>query len=327
MSLNAAVVRERLRLPAEALPAVETIGNNGPAAPVALPDQASIGEVLRRLGLSTVDLDETLAARPSRQDDPELWWLLEHCHQQLVARMGEPGMLPPWPDLTHLGEKGRYFYVWALIAALPDVRRYHAERGIPDDLSWRILGELASQMANRRVVFGEGGLHTHNWMTVHFRGVIYALGRLLFERTSIDFDQATGAAPLPEKGEPALGIHIPSGRLTPESCDASLNAAPEFFAAHFPEEPYRFGICSSWVLDPALNEYLAPDTNILHFQRRFTLLPPGQDNSDADTVEAVFKRPLSELDSLPTDTSLQRGVIKHIRAGRHWQYRTGWLRL
>jgi hypothetical protein len=41
-------------------------------------------------------------------------------------------------------------------------------------------------------------------------------------------------------------------------------------------------------------------------------------------VEFIFNRPLSDLDSLPRDTTLQRAVVDHIRSGRVWTFRTGW---
>jgi hypothetical protein len=305
--------------------AVRALGEVRPlAGPIRLPSHAEATRLLERLGLSPDDREEALAARPSQAAHPALWWLLERCHAQLVHHMGRPGSLGTWPTLPAWhGLVGRYLYVWVFLATLPYVRRYHAERGIPDELSWEILAALGVQMANHRALYGTGGLHTQDWMTVHFRGLIYALGRLYFERLRIWFDVAGG----PRKGDWALGVHIPEGRLTPESCDASFAQARSFFPRHFPEEPYRYATCVSWVLDPQLAEYLSPDTNIVRFARRFTLLPAGEGNDNATIVEFVFRRKLSELDSLPQQTTLQRAIVAHIRAGRAWRFRTGWLEL
>lgn len=186
-----------------------------------------------------------------------------------------------------------------------------------------LLGTLSAQLANRRELHGEGGLHTQNWMTHHFRGAVYALGRLHFERLVAPAGDAEG----PQAGEPVLGLHIPEGRLTPESVDDALNRAVTFFAEHFPAEPYRYAVCTSWVLDPQLAGYLAADTNIIRFQRRFTLRPPGPADDSGTVVEVLFKRPLAELDQLPRDTTLQRAVVDHIRAGRPWHFRSGWFPL
>jgi hypothetical protein len=34
-----------------------------------------------------------------------------------------------------------------------------------------------------------------------------------------------------------------------------------------------------------------------------------------------------EIDALPRDTRLQRAVVDHLRAGKHWRLRTGWFEL
>jgi hypothetical protein len=208
---------------------------------------------------------------------------------------------------------------------VPAVRAYHRAHDIDDETSWRILGTLAVQLANRRELHGEGGLHTQNWMTHHFRGAIYALGRLHFERLVLPPGDPEPDGPQPT--EPVLGLHIPEGRLTPESVDDALEQAVGFFARHFPAEPYRHAVCTSWVLDPQLTGYLPADSNILRFQRRFTLRPPSPADDSATVVEFLFKRPLADLDGLPRSTTLQRAVIDHIRDGHSWQFRTGWFPL
>jgi GNAT-like C-terminal domain len=39
-------------------------------------------------------------------------------------------------------------------------------------------------------------------------------------------------------------------------------------------------ICTSWLLDDQLAAYLKPDSNIIRFQRRFSLLPDSSDGDD-----------------------------------------------
>ncbi|HVX44506.1 MAG TPA: hypothetical protein VHC49_11505, partial [Mycobacteriales bacterium] len=171
---------------------------------------------------------------------------------------------------------------------------------------------------------GTGGLSAQEWLTAHFRGVLFRLGRLLYERQSIWFD-ADG----PRRGEYSLGIHIPRGRLTPQSCDESFALARSFFARHFPEEqPCRYATCVSWVLDPQLASYLSPESNIIRFQRRFTILPLESERAgDRETVEAIFASPFRDIEQLPRTTSLERAVTTHLQNGGHWYFRTGWLRL
>lgn len=286
-----------------------------PSAPV---------ELLDRLEIPAADQRELLDSRPDPEREPALWWLFRHCCAMLRSRIGTLGDLPPWPALPEsLGGPGRYLYPWVFLATIPQVREYHRQHGIDEATSWSALACLGAQMRNYRTMHGRGGLHTQDWLTFHFRGAVYPLGRLHFERTKISFQAAGG----PEPGEPALGVHIPEGRLTPESCDESIARARGFFARHFPDEPCRYAVCSSWVLDPQLREYLGAHTNIIRFLDRFQIVPAGTGDDDATVVEFIFKRPRSELERLPQDTSLQRAIVNHIRSGRHWQFRTGWFAL
>jgi len=220
-----------------------------------------------------------------------------------------------WPNLPPaFGTTGRFFYVYLFLAALGDVRDWHERRGIPDDVSWTTLADLGRNLTRDRCLLGDGGLRTSAWLTLHFRGVIYALGRLQFNLSRF-------------QGSPALGIHIPeTGPLSPEACDASLSWAREFFPAHFPETPWRVGVCYSWLLDDQLAEYLDEGSNIVRFQRRFQIVGDGSDG-DADILRFVFKRIAPDIDELPQRTTLERAIVAHLRAGRHWRNRTGWLRL
>ncbi|MCW3844131.1 acyltransferase domain-containing protein [Micromonospora yasonensis] len=316
-----------LRLPPDVRPALERLAEVRTSAAVRLPAPAETDDLLARLGVAEADRSEIVAARPSLDKQPALWWLLNRCHSLLVNRMGTVGALDPWPVLSReLGPAARYLYVWVFLATVEHVRRYHLQRGIPDDLSWRVLATLGVQMANYRALYGEGGLHTQDWLTFHFRGAVYALGGLHFERQRIwcDVDRQSGVWTVPRRGDHALGLHIPEGSLAPDMVEDALHRARGFFARHFPDEDHRFATCVSWLLDEQLQEYLSPASNILTFQRRFHLIPSSGSNDNATLVEFLFKRPLSKLDALPSTTTLQRAVIGHIRAGRTWTFRTGW---
>jgi len=289
-----------------------------------LPDRPYLPAIFERLAIDESDRHEVLAAWPSPETDPETWRSLRRAYHTLVADMGgyAPLQLPgPVTESTLLG---RYFFVYVYLAALADVRRFHLQRGIPDDISWATLSDLGRNLKRDRLLLGDGGLRTSGWLTLHFRGSIYQLGRLQFNRVNI---RAAHVADAFREGEPTLGIHIPeSGPLTPEACDDSLAQARPFFSRHFPETPTRLAICTSWLLDPQLADYLAPDSNIVQFGRRFTLVGDGYDG-DADVLRFVFHRIAPRIDDLPQRTTLERAIVAHLRAGGHWRNRTGWVEL
>ena len=138
-------------------------------------------------------------------------------------------------------------------------------------------------------------------------------------------DGSESGRPVPV-GDPLLSLHIPdfSGPLTPAACDRSLARAQDFFARHFPEERHEIAVCHSWLLDPQLTRYLPADSNIVRFQRRFTLVPSVFQPSN-DAFNFVFDRVPASMDELTPRTTLERALVDHVRSGGRWGIRTGWL--
>ncbi|GDY32910.1 hypothetical protein GTS_45430 [Gandjariella thermophila] len=286
-------------------------------------DAVDAAGLLARLKVAPVDAAEAVAALPHPDAHPELRWLLQRCRHRLAADMGGTEFPTPWPQLpSELGPLGRYFYLAVLLATLPETRRFHAAHGIPDTISWASLGDLGEKVGLHRRFFDIGGFDRQDWFTLHFRGVLYALGRLQFNLTAIPANFADLTP-----GTPALGLHVPEtgGPITPKACEESLRMAPAFFARHF-EVDCRIATCTSWLLDPQLADYLPDDSNIIQFQRHFHLLPEIE-HGDPDILGFVFRRISPELETLPQDTTLQRAVVAHLQAGRHWHVRSGWIEL
>jgi len=183
--------------------------------PAPLPDQGSLLEIFAHLNIPAQDHDELLALLPQAAQ-PEAQWLIERCRHLLVTGLGGTAPLSRWPELP--GAFGRYAYVYVYLATLGDIRRYHAERGIPDEVSWETLADLGRHMTVYRKIRGVGGLHARPWLTRHFRGTIYSLGRLQFA-----MHQQTGeptGGPVAD-GEWLLGVHIPeAGPMTPAASSA-----------------------------------------------------------------------------------------------------------
>lgn len=299
---------------------------------IVLPTADELPPVLLQLAVPHQDINDLVALLPRREDSAGLWWLLGRCTDALVRTMGRIERPLPFPALPpSLGPLHRYFYVYVFVAALPHIRAYHRARGIPDDVSCLTLADLGRNMAVHRQRHGVGGLDVAYWLTLHFRGAIYALGRLQFERARLGnrTGRAITAAGLPYgPGDPALAVHVPEfyGPLSGHACDASFRRAREFFTRAFPEERYDIAVCHSWLLDDQLAAYLPEASNIIQFQRRFRdAYRPGDD--DRTILRFVFGRDSPELDELPRRTTLERAIVDHLKAGRHWRGGAGWLRL
>lgn len=305
-----------------------------------LPGEATCRRLLMKLGLTPQDAAEAATAILAIRKDRALSWLLAQCYSLIVDNMGDRPWLMHWPTLpTSLGVAGRYFYVAVFLAALPCVSQYHQDRGIPEDVTWASLSDLGEKVASHRRMYGVGGLGRQNWLLLPYTGQVYTLGRLQFQlahgRTGLDTvaDDVVGNGSRdrrcgPGADDAVLDIHVPaSGPLVPQLCDESLRWAADFFADHFSEHDFAFGTCRSWLLDEQLAEYLAEDTNIVRFQRRFHLVP-GVRNADQEMHKYMFAANSTGLGSIPPPrTRLEHAVLAHLEAGRHWRIRSGWCHL
>ncbi|MFI6643661.1 acyltransferase domain-containing protein [Streptomyces sp. NPDC050504] len=291
---------------------------------------AELPEALLDLAVPHEDVNELLALRPALLRDPALVRTLEGAVRELVRDVGEVSEKGSGPELGEWPEPfGRCLPVFLYAAALPYARAYHQERDIPDGISRRTLADLGRNMAVHRRKHGTGGLIAADWPRLHFRGELYQLGRLQFQRARLGgrmgravADAGTGLGP----GDPCLELHIPdfSGPLSPAECGRSLELAREFFARYFPEETYRVAVCSSWLLDPQLRTYLPEGSNILSFQDRFRSGYPQGEPADTEPVHFVFgDRDLAPAE-LSRRTAVERAIADHLLAGRHWYGGNGW---
>lgn len=286
------------------------------------PDEAR--ERLSFLGIAPDAVDEAVGAIPSRERNPEEWFLLERLYRELMTREAGP-LWWPYPEPSE-APLSRYFQLYVFMAALPEARRLHAQRGIDDEVSVATLRDVALSVEWFRRRNGRPGFNSAFWMAQHFRGGLFLLGRLQFAIQHADFDPGPNA-PF-AKGDPCLDVHIPAlGPLTPRACDESVGRARAFFPKHFPDKgPFRIATCGSWLLDPQLSEYLPEESNVIRFRRRFTIADSASPGND-DVIRFVFGYVPESLDELPQSTTLERAAVSHIKSGREWKVRNGWFEL
>jgi hypothetical protein len=298
-----------------------------------LPDADELAEVLLDLAVPHEDIDELVRMSRRVTDDPELRRLLEVSVEELVRGTGEAHGAAGLHDLDWAsGALRSCFPAYVFVAALPHIRAHHRERGIPADIARHTLADLGRNMAVHRRRHGRAGVQAPGWLTHHFRGELYQLGRLQFERARLGerTGRALAAAGLDAgPGTPCLNLHIPDflGPLSPAACDRALALAGAFFPRHYPEERYEAVLCHSWLLDPQLKRYLPEDSNIVRFQERFRVAREDPEPADTEPVQFVFGDPELPVESLPRRTSVERAVGDHLRAGGHWYIGHGWFPL
>ncbi|OAR26421.1 acyltransferase [Streptomyces sp. ERV7] len=301
-----------------------------------LPVGDELPEVLLDLAVPHEDVNELVGIARKAVGDPEVAGLLGESVRALVRDIGSVGFQPEMPPVpAGLGGSAalrRLFPFLVLLAALPHTRAYHHEHAVPADISRRTLADLGRHLAVHRRCHGNAGLVDPHWFWPHFRGELYQLGRLQFQRDRLGrrTGEAVRAAGLPlGPGDPCLSIHIPDfrGPLTPQACDASLALARDFFALHYPGETYRVAVCHSWLLDAQLAKYLPEESNIVRFQRRFRTPYRETEPADGPPVFFVFGDPDLPVEALLQRTGVERAVAAHLLAGEHWYRGHGWFAL
>ncbi|MEE4542110.1 acyltransferase domain-containing protein [Streptomyces sp. V4-01] len=311
---------------------------------VEAPAGAALADTLVDLAVPYQDVNAVVAARAALDREPDLAELLASHVRELVRDMGVVGggpgggpgggtlLGPPMEPLPGRGPAGHWLPLLVFTAVRPHTLAYHRAHGVPAEVSRRTLADTGRHVAAHRRRHGTAGLADVSWLARHFRGVIYQLGRLQYERTRLGgrTGRAAAAAGLAlGPGDPALGVHVPdfSGPLDPGACDESVALAREFFARHFPDESYTIATCHSWLLDPQLAAYLPAGSNIIRFQRRFRPAYPTGAPDDRTTIGFVFGDPELPPDALPARTALERAVRDHLASGGHWRSGNGWFTL
>ena len=84
--------------------------------------------------------------------------------------------------------------------------------------------------------------------------------------------------------------------------------------------------CTSWLLDPYWGEVLGEGSNIVRFQRRFTLVGEGS-SGEGDVFRFVFGMARVDVGAAPRRTRLDRAVVERLESGGGLRVCTGWLPL
>ena len=123
-------------------------------------------------------------------------------------------------------------------------------------------------------------------------------------------------------GDAVLVFHIPGGQpLDHERCGESFRRAREFFPRYFPDWPFRAFWTSSWILDTNLERWLAPESNLVRFQREFYLVPGAI--RPTSLFRGVFDRTPEDMATAARETALQRAILDDIADGNPYRPHAG----
>lgn len=297
---------------------------------IQIPDAETFRTWLEYLEIPAEDIEAVISTSPAPGSD--LYDILQRGAAYLLQFTDSFERVVPFAALEDFNDpESRYFYVQLLSACLPQTRAHLSSRGIPEEIIQASLADLGRNVRVHRKREGVGGLGVQWWLMLHFRGMIFQLGRLQFERQrageAISASMRThGIDATPDTH--VLSVHIPDfmGPMDHQACEESIRQATGFFTTYFPDWPVEYAICNSWLLDPQLKSILKPESNIIRFQNRFELTDEAYDSSES-VMQFVFGRHLRDIDTITPSSSLERGVIQKLKDGGNWNGRVGWFAL
>jgi hypothetical protein len=187
------------------------------------------------------------------------------------------------------------------LATVLDTYKRYEEKGISLNIFYDTFKCFSRFVREYMVSFKTYGFDREWWTPRQISMEEFRLGELEFELEKW-------------KEEVVISVHIPSdAKISKENCLESYNQAKKFFSEYYPELEYKYFICDSWMLSPALKEILSPESRILQFQMDYTI---EEWNKEAPSYKQwVFKNVNISIEDMPEDTSLQRNIKGYVRNG------------
>ena len=121
-----------------------------------------------------------------------------------------------------------------------------------------------------------------------------------------------------------ISVHIPSDANLQKSAVAeSIKDFKDFCKSYFPDWVNTKIYCESWLLSPALIELLEDNSNIIEFQKLFTV--ESVDYDSIAVLDCVFPGNTEISEHLQENTSLQRNMKKYLLQGKKIGWAKGFL--
>ena len=115
-----------------------------------------------------------------------------------------------------------------------------------------------------------------------------------------------------KRGDSIFAIHIPPKyKMSRDTVTKALRASYDYFGLSG-RVAYQ---CDSWLLYPDFEDVFVPGGNIMEFRSFFDVISATDHDSFGDCWRLFKVGKIENLDTLPTETRLQRNMINHLRGG------------
>lgn len=172
--------------------------------------------------------------------------------------------------------------------------------GISEQIFMDTMACFSRFVREHMASFGCYGFDRGFWTVRQVSCRLFRIGQLEYELRKKD-------------GQAIIDLHIPSdAKLQNSLLRHSYEEARALIGHTFPEFADAPYVCSSWLLSPDLKDLLPSTSNILKFQRAFTITNTF---ADQDFKEWVYKRTDIPDTDLPENTRLQKNLKSFLLSG------------
>jgi hypothetical protein len=204
-----------------------------------------------------------------------------------------------------------------VIKCLPTMHSRYVEAGLSSELFINACRDIRCKLTECEKRFKVFGTSVGYWYHGFFILKRFAFGRLQFDDAIAPCDAEAGGHTL-HKGDFMLSCHIPSmGRLLHEDCIDSYKRAYAFFRDRGKSSPIPI-YCHSWLFYPDYMSVFGEESNTGRFVRDYHIFETFTEDWHKNTVlDRVFSAaPDTDVDTLPRNTSMQRGFIEYFKSDK-----------
>lgn len=199
-----------------------------------------------------------------------------------------------------------------LLYLCEELSEWYKEHGIPYEICLHTVKDLVLWIEDYyRQSNGVLGIAFEVlWMSNHYLGKVFRLGRLEFERSTAWRDIPGTDIKI---GDTYISVHIPEGKgMTPEACQESFDMAVPFFQKFFPEHKFDCFLCHTWMFDEQLKSVLSPNSNIINFFDFFEVV--HLEESD-EIIRHIFGNGSTRENILdrPANSSLSGWILQNVK--------------
>lgn len=201
----------------------------------------------------------------------------------------------------------------AFICLTKHLKAVYTEKGFDIQIYRDSVLDLKWKLEECKLVKGICGSFVSPWFCGFFDLTRFAFGRLQFEIITTWQDYEKDGIKLEADKSKVINVHIPrtGTPLDKENCDKSYAQAREFFKEQVGENcPF---VCFSWLLYPENKDILPKHTNTYRFMSEYDII--GSETNYGEDLWRLFDTEEKNPARLPTDTSMRRCYVEHLKKG------------